>query len=96
MGRCEAGARVEHLHPHAPWREPELDAQILLGSDFGVADCVVHQLGYEQEDVPADGGGQHAVAREHRLACRRGGFAPPVEYEGKACPRAGGVRAGGV
>jgi hypothetical protein len=73
-GPCEAGARVDHLHPQAPCREPELDARISLGSNFGVAHCGGHQLGDEQEDAPADGGGQSAVASQHRSACRRSGF----------------------
>jgi hypothetical protein len=61
-----------------------------------VAHRVGHQLGHEQQDVLAHGGGQHAVAREHRSPCRQGGVAPPVERERKACPRADGVRAGEV
>jgi hypothetical protein len=95
-GTCEAGACVDYVYLHPPWRKPELDAQIALASDFAAADCVGDELGDEQEDVLADRGGPRPVGCQHRLACRRSGFMPPVECEGTSCPRVDGVRAGEV
>jgi hypothetical protein len=89
----EPRARVDNLHPHAPWPLPHLHAQRLVGGDATVANRVRDQLGQEEEHVRASRSGQPAVALGERAPGLGTGSEASVEQEGKRvgagaiCPR---------